>query len=140
MAAGKQILVGPNFEIHHPEYGDLTAEVARELQLLNQQQDDQIYLEAEARQRTIARVTGREAVHGRSGMRLVAQIDESVYNYWELREGREFWKHELPFMLKRHPELAVRSVSANPTVGFDGTTGQAAARTGVRGKRGRWAA
>jgi hypothetical protein len=140
MATGKQVLVGPNFEIHHPDYGDMTAEVARELQAMNQQQDDQVYLEADARQRTIARVAGREAVHGRGGMRLVAQIDESVYNYWELREGREFWKHEISFMLKRHPELAVKSMASAPTIGFGGTAGQAAARTGVRGKRGRWAA
>jgi len=120
-------------QVHHPDYGDMTAEVAAELQKLNQSSDERAYAEATRRQRHIAHVCGQESLTMKGGMRLVAQIDESVFGYWEAREGREFWKHELPFMLKRHPELAVKAVNPNPQFGYTG-------KPGVRGKRGRWAA
>lgn len=130
---GRPIHIGPDMSVHHPEYGDMTAEVARELQILNQQESDEIYLAAQQRQDHIAKVCGRESV-AQGGVRHIAQIDEAVYNTWETREGPEFWKNELGYMLKRHPELAVKSVSPTLTVSMAG-----AARPGVRGKRGRWA-
>lgn len=108
-----------------PVYGDITADVARELQLLNQAADAKAYAEATQRQRVIAAQCGQEARHAKNGVRLVAQIDQDVYNYWEQREGRQFWKHELGFMLKRYPELGVESKPDNLTVGY-------------RAKRGRW--
>lgn len=117
--------------VTHPDYGDLTEDVARELALLRHQRADEEYLAAERRQRLIARECGQESRVMKDGMRLVAHIDESVFNYWEAREGREFWKHEMDFMLKRHPELGVKPVNPNPVFGYRGP---------VRGKRGRWAA
>jgi broad specificity phosphatase PhoE len=126
----KPIHIGPDMSVHHPEYGDMTAEVARELQILNQQENDAIFMAAQQRQNHIAKVCGRESV-AVGGLRHIAQIDEHVYNSWEAREGPEFWKHELDYMIKRHPELAVKSVSATPTFSMAGC--------GVKGKRGRWA-
>lgn len=134
MSRTNQILVGPNMEIHDPEYGDMTDDVAAELARMRHEADVQAYVEAPRRQARIAQVCGQESVQHKNGLRLVAQIDQDVFNYWEIREGREFWKHELGYMLKRHPQLAVKPVNPNPVFGY---TGQ---RRGVRGKRGRWAA
>lgn len=130
---GNQIHIGPAMQIMHPEYGDMTAEVASELQKLNENAAERAFIEADRRQRHIAKTCGQESFVQHGGMRLVAQIDESVFSYWEAREGRDFWKHELPFMLKRHPELAVKPINPNPTFGYTG-------QPRVRGKRGRWAA
>jgi len=116
----KTATIGPDMRVFHPDYGDLTEDVARELSALNSKEAELVALEADTRQRMIARECGQEAVYGKAGLRLVAQIDETVFNYWESREGLEFWKHELPFMLKRHPELAVRAKSARPSVLLDG--------------------
>lgn len=124
--------VGPAMEIHDPEFGDMTEDVARELAAMRREAEDVAYLEATRRQRMLA-ASGRESVQHKSGLRLVAQIDESVFSYWEAREGREFWRHELPYMLRRHPELAVKPVNPNPVFGYRGPHR-------VRGKRGRWAA
>jgi broad specificity phosphatase PhoE len=91
-----------------------------------------VYRQAQKRQQHIARVCGQESRIGQNGLRLVAQIDETVFNYWEQREGPEFWKHELKYMLKRHPELAVKAKSETLKLGYTG-------QPRVRG-RGRWAA
>jgi hypothetical protein len=118
--SSRPIQVTPEMRIVHPDYGDLTEDVARELGKLNQAEADRVYREAQQRQRKIAGACGQESVIGAGGLRLVAQIDETVFNYWEAREGRDFWKHELPFMLKRHPELAVRPRPAHTSVLLDG--------------------
>lgn len=121
--------------IHHPVYGDMTEEVAKELMLLERQADEDVYRNAHERQLQIAATCG---VDGRvmdknSGLRLVAQIDAGVYSYWELREGKKFWTNEgeLKRMLKKHPELAVNA----KTNQFSFST----PATGNR-RRGRWAA
>jgi hypothetical protein len=118
--SSRPIQVMPDMRIVHPEYGDLTEDVARELNKLNQAEAERIYREAQPRQRRIAGACGQEAVINPGGLRLVAQIDETVFNYRETREGPEFWKHALPFMLKRHPELAVRARPARTSVLLDG--------------------
>lgn len=112
--------VMPDMRIVHPEYGDISEDVARELAALRHQAHDVACLEAERRQRKIAAAQRESRIDRKTGMRLVAQIDEDVFNYWESREGAEFWKHELPFMMKRHPEIAVKPVSDRPTVLVDG--------------------
>lgn len=122
----KPIHVGPDMRVIHPEFGDMTADVARELTLLNEAADAQAFADATRRQRLIAAQCGQESRHSKGGVRLVAQIDQDIYNYWEQREGRQFWTSELAFMMKRHPEIAVHSKPDNLTVGY-------------RAKRGRWA-
>jgi len=69
----------------------------------------------------------------------VAQIDARVHAYWRRREGPDFWRNELKFMLKRHPELRVISRSATPTIRVERKL-ESTPRLPVRGKRGRWAA
>jgi len=118
--------------IVHPEHGDMTEEVARELMILNQQANEEAVRTAQRRQEQIAKECGQESRILGNGMRLVAHIDEEVYNYWEAREGRQFWTHELDYMLKRHPELAVKPKAENLTVGYTGSHK-------IKGKRGRWA-
>lgn len=142
MQTQRPIMVGPAMEIHHPIYGDMTEDVARELQALNREAEERAYIEAGARQKLIARTCGRESrvMKGDGGMRLIAQIDEDVYNYWEQREGREFWTEggELNKMLKKHPELAVTPKIENPSirVGFGAAP---AKRVLSKRGRGRWA-
>ena len=130
----KIVRVMPDMRVVHPDFGDMTEDVARELQAMERENEERIFLEAQKRQNRIAGAV-REAPIGHNGLRLVAQIDETVFSYWEAREGREFWKHEMKYMMKRHPELAVKNFNPNPVFGDLG--GQ---RQGVRGKRGRWAA
>jgi hypothetical protein len=140
MSNSKPIHIGPDMRVVHPDFGDMTEDVARELALLNQQAADLAFAEAQANQVKIAQICGRESRIGKDGFRLVAQIDADVFGYWEMREGRDFWKHELKYMSKRHPEIAVKPRFENPTISNPGLPGQKHARTGVRGKRGRWAA
>lgn len=137
MSHTKPIHIGPDMRIIHPEYGDMTEDVARELAVMNQAAADEAFAQAQANQVKIAKLCGRESRIGKDGLRLVAQIDADVFGYWEMREGRDFWKHELKFMSKRHPEIAVNPRSENPTIVNPGIP--ALARSGVRGKRGRWA-
>jgi hypothetical protein len=129
--------IGPDMRVIDPHYGDITEDVARELAILNKQQADLDYLVAGENQAKIARVCGQESRIGKGGLRLVAQVDAGVFSYWEAREGRDFWRHELKYMSKRHPEIAVRPRFENPTISNPGLPGQTHAR--VRGKRGRWA-
>jgi hypothetical protein len=127
-------------KIIHPELGDITMDVARELAAMRQADDAQIANEAEARQVAIAAAMGQEGRTFRGGHQ-IAQIDARVHDYWRRREGPDFWKHELGFMRKRHPELRVVSRSAKATIRVPRTLPAIApARTGVFGKRGRWAA
>lgn len=134
MNVSRPVHIGPDMRIHHPEYGDMTEEVAKELILLERENDEDTYRNAHARQVAIAKTCG---VDGRvmdknSGLRLVAQIDPGVFSYWEMREGKQFWTNqgELNNMLKKHPELAVQAKSNQ----FSFST----PATGNR-RRGRWA-
>lgn len=122
-------------EVHHPDFGDMTEDVARELAALRDVRNLEDVLDAGSRQEHIAATCGTEMTYGKGGVRQLAQIDEKVFNYWEAREGRDFWKHELNWMLKRHPEMAVRARSANPTISL-----RTKPQYAVTGKRGRWAA
>ena len=100
----------PNFQVIDPEFGDITADVAAELVLMEQEQEARDFAEAAHRQRHIAATCGTEAqtfTHGH----VTAQIDEYVYNYWERREGKGFWrdKGERDRFLKKNPECRVRA-------------------------------
>jgi len=138
------IQVMPDMRIVHPDFGDITEDVARELALLREQRNLEDVLAAGERQELIARTCGTESAIGKHGMRLVAQIDETVFNYWEGREGPEFWTHELGYMTKRHPEIAMRPRSEKTTITNAWETPNSNNQTpktnrGVKGKRGRWA-
>jgi len=100
----------PNFKIIDPVYGDMTADVAAELVLMEQEQEARDFAEAAARQKHIAATYGTEGSTFGCGHQ-VAQIDEYVYNYWERREGRGFWKDkgERERFLKKNPECRVRA-------------------------------
>lgn len=125
-------------KIIHPEFGDITMEVAQELAAIRAQDEAEIANEAEARQTLIASTVGQEGRVFKGGHQ-VAQIDARVHAYWRRREGPDFWRNELKFMLKRHPELRVISRSATPTIRVERKL-ESTPRLPVRGKRGRWAA
>lgn len=131
-AANDIVTIKPDLRVHHPEYGDMTEDVARALAEIRQQDQERLYREAQARQLAIAQATPGEA-RICDGFALKAQIDPGIVSYWRMREGAGFWKHELDWFLKRHPECAVKRKSDVFAVTAPGT------RTGVTGKRGRWA-
>ena len=127
------VTIKPDLRIHHPEYGDLTEDVARELALLRQEEHARLYRNAARQQAALVRARPGEAVR-HDTYRLKAELDPQVHAYWRMREGPGFWKHELDWFLKRHPECAVPTVAAAPAVRVDGLRGRPRL-----GRRGRWA-
>lgn len=130
--------VKPDWRIVHPDHGDITEDVARELARVEHEDNEKLFREATARQAMIARENERG---GRltKGFALKANIDGRIYDYWRKREGKDFWKHEMPNMLKRHPEFAVRCRPDNPTLRVDGFKDTPLARTSAPRRGGRWA-
>ncbi len=123
-------------KFYHPETGeDITEDVARELLRMTEEDDRELFATAAARQARIASAfrdgEARTFKHGH----MTAQIDARVHDYWRRREGPDFWKHELKYMLKRHPELRVEARAEKPSVLITQKV-----PSGVRGRRGRWAA
>ena len=131
-----RVLEKPPMRIVHPDHGDMTADVYFELRKLIQEEHEAEMADIERAQQEIAAGTPGAAII-QKGFALKAQIDPRVHAYWRMREGPEFWKHELDWFLKRHPECGVRQKSAKPTVLVGGQPKQ---RGRVVGKRGRWAA
>jgi hypothetical protein len=74
-----------------------------------------------------------------TGFALKANIDGRIYDYWRRKQGKDFWKHEMDYMLKRHPEFRVQCRPDNPTVRVDGLKGTALAATPRSSRGGRWA-
>jgi hypothetical protein len=130
-ATANFIRVKPGFRIEHPDYGDMTEDVARELATMTAHDDAITAATADARQAQILAATPGPA-RITPGFALKAQIDARVHDYWRRREGTGFWKHELKNMLRRHPELAVKAQSDQARVSF--ATPTTAPRRG-----GRWA-
>jgi len=128
--------VKPDMRIVHPDHGDITEDVARELARVEQEDNEELFRTAAARQAMIAK---QNAQGGRltPGFALKANIDHRIYDYWRKREGRGFWKSEMDWFLKRHPECAVRCTPDNPTLRIDGFKGTALAGTAPR-RGGRW--
>ena len=121
----------PTFKIDIPGYGDMTADVAAELTRMEMEQEQADLAQAAARQTFLA-AQGTEARTMSFGHQ-VAQIDNVVYNYWERREGKGFWKDKAnrEAFLKKNPACRVIAKSAKTIV--HGITGLS--RSG-----GRWAA
>ena len=130
-----KVIARPAYKFVHPEYGDLTAEVYAELTAMIQADHEAALEDIERSQQQIAQNTpGPAAI--RNGFALKAQIDPRVVSYWRMREGSQFWRHELDNFLKKNPNCRVQQVSARPTVRVQGLRD----RPSVTGRRGRWAA
>lgn len=124
----------PDFKFVHPEYGDLSAEVYAELTAMIQAEHEAGMRDMERNQQAIAAATPGPARITKH-FALKAQIDPRVVSYWRMREGSQFWRHELDNFLKKHPECRVKQVSDRPTVRMTALPSYR-----VTGKRGRWAA
>ena len=125
--------VKPDMRVVHPDYGDITEDVCRELAEMQREDDDQLFKEAAARQAILAADNIKGARLNRN-FALKANIDGRIYDYWRRREGKDFWKHELGYMMKRHPELRLNYIPDAPTVRVDGFKGRATAPS----RGGRW--
>lgn len=130
--------VKPDMRIVHPDHGDITEDVARVLAEVEREDDERLFREAAARQAILAK---QNAEGGRltKGFALKANIDGRIYDYWRRKQGKDFWKHEMGYMLKRHPEFRVQCRPDNPTVRVDGLKGTALAATPRSSRGGRWA-
>jgi len=101
--------------VHVDGYGDMTADVARELHAMRMERLDREARVVDARQRLLARECGEAPLlpYGQ----VVGQVDEAVYQHWVDREGQAFWsdKANRRWFLRKHPECAVRAIT-KPTV------------------------
>jgi hypothetical protein len=91
-----------------PGYGDMTAEVARELAAIRMERVDREARVVAARQRYLAREHGEARMHKDAA--LVGQVDEAVYQHYVDRYGAAWWhdKGNRAWFFKRHPEAKVK--------------------------------
>lgn len=134
------VTIKPDMRVIHPEYGDITEDVARELANIRREDHEKLVKDAVARNQRIAAARPGQAVV-KKGFALKAEIDPAVHAYWRMREGPGFWKNELEWYLKKNPECRVKSVSEKAAVNFGGHGLPQPRRTGggSQARRGRWA-
>lgn len=132
----RTVTISPALEVHHPDFGDMTEDVARALAQLRREDHERLVREAEQRQRAIVQARPGEAVMHKE-FAVAAEIDPAVVSHWRMRYGPGFWKHELKWFLKKNPQCAVKSRPLNPTVVVPEMP--ATLRKGPSARRGRWA-
>jgi hypothetical protein len=132
------VTIKPDMRVIHPEYGDMTEDVARAMAEIRREDHQRLVRDAERLQTEIAAArTGRAVIH--KGFALKAEIHPAIFAHWRMREGPGFWKHDMNWFLKKNPQCRVPLQSANPTIVVPAMPAKAA-RVGPVGKRGRWAA
>jgi hypothetical protein len=136
----EMVTIKPDLRVIHPEYGDITEDVARAMAEIRQEDHAALVRDAERLQATIAAGRPGNAVV-RKNFALKAEIHPAVHAHWRMRHGAGFWKHELDWFLKRNPQCRVRAEAANPTVVVPDVSGILTSKPvrGPVGKRGRWA-
>jgi hypothetical protein len=137
MFADETVTIKPDMRVIHPDHGDITEDVARELAKLRIEEHERLVKDAAAQQAAIVQARPGQA-YIKSAFALKAEIDPQVHAYWRMREGAGFWKHELDWFLKKHPQCRVKSIAANPTLLVDGFR-DVAPRSIRSARRGRWA-
>lgn len=143
MPVAETVTIKPDMRVIHPDHGDITEDVARELANLRREEHEQLVRNAAQQQAAIVQARPGQAYIKRS-FALKAEIDPQVHAYWRMREGPGFWKNELDWFLKKNPECRVKSVAENPTVRVDGfktaePVRQAQGFSPRAGRKGRWA-
>ncbi|SRR5581483_6087920 len=115
-------------------------DVLHELEFRRQQRIARAY----QTQRRAAKQNGERRIlrTPEGGGEIKFQIHPVFYHYWGQRLGYECWRDDtfVREMLRDNPEIRIRNADANKTVVVDGLKGRKAARPGVHGRRGRWAA
>jgi hypothetical protein len=116
MVEGVAIIDPQTMRVHVEGYGDMTADVARELHAMRRARLDREAAVVQARQRLLARECG-EATFFDGGC-LAMQVDEAVYQHYVDRYGPKWWadKSNRKWIARRHPETVVKSRPANPTI------------------------
>lgn len=136
------VTIKPDMRVVHPEYGDITEDVARELAAIRRADHEQLVRDADRWQAQIIAARPGEAVV-QKGFALKAEIHPAIVSHWRMRYGAGFWKHELDWFLKKNPKCRVKNRSAKPTIvvpALSLSNGPAVtARVGPVGRRGRWA-
>lgn len=132
------VTIKPDLRIIHPEFGDITEDVARELAAERQRDHERLVREADRLQAEITAARPGEAVMHKH-FALKAQIHPAIYAHWRMKHGKGFWKHEMDWFLKRNPQCRVKSRPLNPTVrvGVE-LPGAEPRRSGPFTRRGRW--
>lgn len=132
------VTIKPDMRVIHPEYGDITEDVARELAAERQRDHQRLVREADRMQAAIVAARPGDAVLHK-GFALKAQIHPAIYMHWRMKHGRGFWKHDMEWFLKKNPQCRVRSKPLNPSIVVPDLSSIAPRRSGPTGKRGRWA-
>lgn len=139
------VTIKPDMRVIHPEYGDITEDVARELAAIRQEDHRNLVRDAERLQAALVAEMPGEAIVNKS-FALKARIHPAIYAHWRMKHGAGFWKHDMEWFLKKNPQCRVRSRPANAKVMLLGAEIPPAApivapapRRGPVGKRGRWA-
>ena len=131
-----ELVITQDLRVLSEDYGDITADVVREMAALRMEEFDREAAQADARQAALWQSTQGEGRVAKFGA-LKAQIDPFVFAHWEQRYGHGFFgeKGNLEWFLKKCPAARVKSRSDRLTVQGVSMPG----RTGVHGRRGRWA-
>lgn len=131
-----EVTITQDLRVLSEEYGDITEDVAREMAAVRMEEFDRDMAQADARQAALWQSTQGEGRVAKFGA-IKAQIDPFVFAHWEQRYGHGFFgeKGNLEWFLKKCPAARVKARSDRLTVQGVSMPG----RTGVRGRRGRWA-
>lgn len=132
------VTIKPDMRVIHPEYGDMTEEVAQAMAEIRREDNERLVRDAERLQAEIAAARPGRAVINKA-FALKAEIHPAIHAYWRMREGPGFWKNEMDWFLKRHPQVRVPLQSAAPKIVVPDLPAKPL-RHGPVGKRGRWAA
>lgn len=130
------VTIKPDMRVIHPEYGDITEDVARELAAIRQEDHKQLVKHADRMQAEISSARSGTAVLHRN-FALKAQIHPAIYAHWRMKHGKGFWKHEMDWFLKKNPQCRVRSKPLNSSVVVPDLSALPV-RSGPITRKGRW--
>lgn len=131
------VTIKPDMRVIHPEYGDITEDVARELAEERKRDHERLIHNAERMQAEITRSLPGDAITNKH-FALKAAIHPAIHAAWRMKYGRGFWKHELDWFLKRNPQCRVRSRPASTTIIVPDLSALSPRRSGPCTRRGRW--
>lgn len=114
-------MFGKNARIVVEGYGDMTAEIAIELALIEKEKRDRDIALAAGRQAAIWRSNQGEAAMKEYGAPTM-QVHESIFAAWESQLGPECWRDKgfRAWFAKKFPQCRVKAKSGRTTLMFGG--------------------
>lgn len=109
------VTIKPDLRVIHPEYGDMTEDVARAMAEIRAEDHAKLIRDAERMQAAITAARPGDA-YIQKNFALKAEIHPAIFAHWRMKHGKEFWKHEMDWFLKKNPQCRVRSRSQKTTL------------------------